>query len=198
MKVKITNKVLQNYNQILKVHKMYYDFVVVEDAMGESTTIKREDVKFIPEHEQENILLKCKDIVKIKLDKGMTMLFYKALVDCIEGNIKKKIKTITLLKDNYRIIRRGIWEKELLLVVNDVIPLEIKVIGKNYDGMFNINIRNFKKEEFIEQCNFDMEQISIDISSKESLIKTYKKAIKKVLNKQTKGKNINSEGEEVQ
>lgn len=195
MKIKITNKELQNYNEIFKVQKMYYDFVVVEDQKGKSTTLKRGDVKFIPEYEQENILLKCKDIVKIKLDKGMTMLFYKALINCIEENINKKVKAIIVLKDNYRVIRRGLWEKSLLLVINDEIPLEIKVVGKNYDVMFDINIRNLKQEEFLEQCDFDMEQINMDIDSREKLIKTYKKTIKKVLNKQAKGNNIGIEGE---
>lgn len=183
MKARVINKQDKYYNNIYKVHKMNYDYIIVYLEDNSECSMEREAVEFIPENEEEDIIVNCKDLIKIKLNNGIAFTFYKLLTSCIQEKIQNDIDNITVLTDTYNINRRGIWEKKLFLVINDKIPLTVDVIGRKYDDTFNITINDVSKDDFLKMCTEDIKQIQEDIKEKENLLKIYEKTRKNVLKK---------------
>lgn len=180
MKVKVIDKSLGCYDMEFKVLKMNYDDIVVSKG-DERYHFKRDEVKFISECNSEDILIECKDIIKIKLDRGMSLLVYTKLVCFIEDKINGKIKGINVLKDEYRVIRRGLWEKKLFLVINEETPLEVSVIGTNFSNKFDITIKDIELERFVEGCLIEIKEMEDLIKQKKDLSLRYKKALQNVV-----------------
>lgn len=180
MKVRIKNKSLRCYEKEFKVIKMNYDYIVVYDG-NERRRFHKDEVEFISEYNYENVILDCKDIIKIRLDRGMSLLLYSKLVSCIESKTEGKIKRINVLKDEYRIIRKGLWEKNLFLVINEEIPLYINIIGRNFDRNFDITIKDMSLEQFVGDCTSEIKQLETLIKEKKALSERYRRALKNVI-----------------
>ena len=187
MKIRVVNNKLTLFNNELQVMNMNYDMVV---AKYEKDTIKlsKEDVLFIAENQYEEIILKCRDLLKIKLDKTMYIGFYAELVDKLEQVIDKSIKNIEVLVDKYYLIKKGLWEKDLILVINEEIPLEVNVIGKNYSKSFDIVIKEISLRDFTNNCCLEMDMLKLQIKEKQRMIDRYGKILVNVLNKSIKVK----------
>lgn len=180
MKVKVINKSLNCYDMEFKVLKMNYDDIVVYDG-EERRHFQRDEVKFISEYNYEDIIIQCKDIIKIRLDRGMPLVVYTKLAYFIEDKINGKIKSINVLKDEYRIIRRGLWEKELFLVINEETPIEVNIIGRNFAKNCDITIRAIELGQFIEECLTEIKELEDLIKQKKELSQRYKKVLQNVI-----------------
>lgn len=180
MKVKVINEELSLYNNEFKVINLNYDMVEIQGEEQKLYLLK-DDVEIIPENKYEDAILRCRDIIKIKLNKGISLLFYTALIDCIELTIKKDIETIDLLQDDFDIIKKGIWEKRIVIVVNEKTALTISVIGRNYGNKFDITIKDNVLLDFIKDCCFQIEGLNKEVNAKMNLIDRYNKAIKDVI-----------------
>jgi hypothetical protein len=185
MKVKIINNKLSHYNEELKVQKLNYDMVEVQSD-DEKLYYNQEDVKIIPENEYEKAILRCKDIVKIKLNRGISLLFYTSVLDNLEKTIGSKVESIDLLKDDYRPLRKGLWEKLLLVVVNEEYAFTIDVTGKSFGNNFDVIIAERRLEDFIDECKVEIEWLENEIEDRNKLICRYKKAIKDVISNNNK------------
>lgn len=163
-----------------KVQKMNYDDIVVYDGT-ERRHFRRDEVEFISESTYEDILIECKDIIKIKLDRGMSLNVYTKLVCFIEDKTNGKIKNINVLKDEYKVIRKGLWEKKLFLVINKTTPLEVSIIGRNFSKTFDITIKDIELERFIEGCISEIKELNDSIKRKKDLSDRYKKALQNVI-----------------
>ena len=182
MKVKIINSNSDDYQKELKLRRMNYDQVVVNypNEKGIKVFDKRE-VEFITENEIDEFLIKYSDFLKIKLNRGISVALYKCILDTIENELKIDFKSLNLLRDKYIVNKRGIWEKEILCVINDIMPIRIVASGQNFKKSgFNININEISKEEFLEICAFEIKKINKEIKEKEDLLGRYGKAIEKV------------------
>ncbi|MDU5263667.1 MAG: hypothetical protein E6176_14725 [Clostridium celatum] len=182
MKVKIINSNSDDYQKELKLRRMNYDQVVVNypNEKGIKVFDKRE-VEFITENEIDEFLIKYSDFLKIKLNRGISVALYKCILDTIENELKIDFKSLNLLRDKYIVNKRGIWEKEILCVINDIMPIRIVASGQNFKKSgFNININEISKEEFLEICEFEIKKINKEIKEKEDLLGRYGKAIEKV------------------
>ena len=92
-------------------------------------------------------------------------------------------KSLNLLKDKYIVNKRGIWEKEILCVINDTMPVKIIANGQNFKKTgFNIGIDEISKEEFLEICTFEIKKINKEVKEKEYLLARYGEAIEKIKN----------------
>ena len=182
MKVKIINSNSEDYQKELKLRRMNYDQVVVNYPGGKGIKVfDKLDVEFITESEIDEFLIKYSDFLKIKLNRGISVVLYKAILDTIENELKINFNGLNLLKDKYAVNKRGIWEKEILCVINE----NIKIIadGQNFKKSgFNINIEEVEKEEFLEICAFEIKKINKEIKEKEDLLKRYGEGIEKIKN----------------
>lgn len=180
MKIKVVNKDYTMFDQEYKVVNMNYDMVVVNNE-GDKVPLKMEDVEVIPENDYENIVAECRDILKVRLDKGISLAFYTALFQCIKEKINGQITSIDVFKDDYKVSRRGIWEKSLMIVVNDAVPFEITAVAESHTKKFSITVKDMPLEKFVETTSYNIRQIKKEISQKEMLVNLYKNAVKKVL-----------------
>ena len=182
MKVKIINSNSEDYQKELKLRRMNYDQVVV-NYPGEKgiKVFDKVEVEFITESEVDEFLIKYNDFLKIKLNRGISVALYKGILDTIENELKIDFKGLNLLRDKYVVNKRGIWEKEILCVINDVIPIKITASGQNFKKSgFNIGIDEISKEEFLEICAFEIKKINKEIKEKEDILSRYGEAIEKI------------------
>lgn len=180
MRAKVKNQSLCLYNKELKVIKMNYDDIIVLDG-DTNIHVQRDDVDFISECTYEDVIIRCEDIIKIKLNRGISIALYTKLVGFIEDKIEEKIAGIDVLKDEYRIIKKGLWEKDILLVINDKKPLHINIIGRNYSDKFDITIKDIRLEDFIDECLSEIEELEAEIQQKKNLSKRYEKSVANVI-----------------
>ena len=182
MKVKIINPNSEDYQKELKLRRMNYDQVVV-NYPGEKgiKVFDKVEVEFIIESEVDEFLIKYNDFLKIKLNRGISVALYKGILDTIENELKIDFKGLNLLRDKYVVNKRGIWEKEILCVINDVMPIKITASGQNFKKSgFNIGIDEISKEEFLEICAFEIKKINKEIKEKEDILSRYGEAIEKI------------------
>lgn len=184
MIVKIVNTECEDYNKEFKLRRMNYDQVVVNypDSKG-IRVFNKDSVEFITETEIDEFLVKYDDFLKIKLNRGISVALYKAILDTIENEYNIEFKSLNLLKDKYAINKRGVWEKEILCVINEIIPIKINASGQNFKKSgFNIKVEEVNKEEFFEICSFEIKKINKEIKEKEDILARYGMAIEKIKN----------------
>lgn len=184
MIVKIVNTECEDYNKEFKLRRMNYDQVVVNypDSKG-IRVFNKDSVEFITETEIDEFLVKYNDFLKIKLNRGISVALYKAILDTIENEYNIEFKSLNLLKDKYAINKRGVWEKEILCVINEIIPIKINASGQNFKKSgFNIKVEEVNKEEFFEICSFEIKKINKEIKEKEDILARYGMVIEKVKN----------------
>ena len=184
MIVKIVNTECEDYNKEFKLRRMNYDQVVVNypDSKG-IRVFNKGSVEFITETEIDEFLVKYNDFLKIKLNRGISVALYKAILDTIENEYNIEFKSLNLLKDKYAINKRGVWEKEILCVINEIIPIKINASGQNFKKSgFNIKVEEVNKEEFFEICSFEIKKINKEIKEKEDILARYGMVIEKVKN----------------
>lgn len=182
MIVKIVNTECEDYNKEFKLRRMNYDQVVVNypDSKG-IRVFNKDSVEFITETEIDEFLVKYNDFLKIKLNRGISVALYKAILDTIENEYNIEFKSLNLLKDKYAINKRGVWEKEILCVINEIIPIKINASGQSFKKSgFNIKVEEVNKEEFFEICSFEIKKISKEIKEKEEILARYGMAIEKI------------------
>ncbi|MDO5780686.1 MAG: hypothetical protein Q4Q02_09210, partial [Clostridium sp.] len=172
MKVKIINSNSDDYQKELKLRRMNYDQVVVNYPNEKGIKVfDKAEVQFITESEIDEFLIKYSDFLKIKLNRGISVALYKGILDTIENELKSDFKSLNLLRDKYVVNKRGIWEKEILCVINDIMPIKIMANGQNFKKSgFNINIDEISTEEFLEICAFEIKKINKEIKEKEDLL----------------------------
>ena len=184
MIVKIVNTECEDYNKEFKLRRMNYDQVVVNypDSKG-IRVFNKDSVEFITETEIDEFLVKYNDFLKIKLNRGISVALYKAILDTIENEYNIEFKSLNLLKYKYAINKRGVWEKEILCVINEIIPIKINASGQNFKKSgFNIKVEEVNKEEFFEICSFEIKKINKEIKEKEDILARYGMAIEKIKN----------------
>lgn len=184
MIVKIVNTECEDYNKEFKLRRMNYDQVVVNypDSKG-IRVFNKDSVEFITEIEIDEFLVKYNDFLKIKLNRGISVALYKAILDTIENEYNIEFKILNLLKDKYAVNKRGVWEKEILCVINEIIPIKINASGQNFKKSgFNIKVEEVNKEEFFEICSFEIKKINKEIKEKEDILARYGMAIEKIKN----------------
>lgn len=184
MIVKIVNTECEDYNKEFKLIRMNYDQVVVNypDSKG-IRVFNKDSVEFITEIEIDEFLVKYNDFLKIKLNRGISVALYKAILDTIENEYNIEFKSLNLLKDKYAVNKRGVWEKEILCVINEIIPIKINASGQNFKKSgFNIKVEEVNKEEFFEICSFEIKKINKEIKEKEDILARYGMAIEKIKN----------------
>ena len=179
MLVKIIDKTLDDYDKEFKVRRMNYDQVVVNYPSSKGIKVfNNSEIDFITESEVDEFLIKYNDFLKIKLNRGISVGLYKALLEIIESQLNIKFENLNLLRDKHVVNKRGIWEKEIIAVINKSIPVKILAVGQNFKKVgFNINLDQIDENEFFDMCYFEIEKIENEIKLKEDSLARYGMAI---------------------
>lgn len=184
MRVKVINSNLSDYGKEFKVRRMNYDQVVVNYPGAKGINVfNKIDLEFITESEVDKFLIKYNDFLKIKLNRGISVTLYKAILDAIENELNIDFENLNLLKDKYSVNKRGVWEKEILCLINNKFAIKIVASGQNFKKSgFNIEIIEVLKEEFLEICAIEIKKINKEIKEKEDLLARYGESIEKINN----------------
>lgn len=182
MLAKIINKNLEEFEREFKVRRMNYDQVVVNYPSDIGLKVfDKKDVEYIKQTEIDEFLIKYSDFLKIKLNRGISIALYKALLESIEAELDIIFENLNLLKDKYEVNKRGVWEKEILAVINYKIPVKLITSGQNFKKSgFNISIEIIEEKEFFEICKFEINKIQEEIKEKERILSRYGMAIEKM------------------
>lgn len=182
MLAKIINKDLEEFEREFKVRRMNYDQVVVNYPSNIGLKVfDKKDVEYIKQTEIDEFLIKYSDFLKIKLNRGISIALYKALLESIEAELDIIFENLNLLKDKYEVNKRGVWEKEILAVINYKIPVKLITSGQNFKKSgFNISIEIIEEKEFFEICKFEINKIQEEIKEKERILSRYGMAIEKM------------------
>jgi hypothetical protein len=191
MRIRVINQELSEFNHDYKVKNINYDMVVVQEN-NETIPFAMDDIELIPENKYDDLIIKYKDILKIRLGHNISAALYTALVRCIEDKTGEKLKHLDVLNDEYSVNKRGIWEKKLVVVVNHVVPLNITVIGEKYVEKFSITFKDITLQDFIDGCSENIKRIRKEIEEKENDIKAYKRAINEMLKNSVNAMDDNS------
>jgi hypothetical protein len=184
VKVKIINHDLEECGNIFKVRRMNFDKIIVNypNEMG-IKSFSFQDVECISENEIDEFLIENKEFLKIKLKRGISVIFYNALYTSIKIEIKEEIKNLSVIKDKYKINKSGIWEKEILLIINDKFPLEVLASGKNFRrSQYNIIINRLEKDNCLELWYEEIRNIERDINEKTLILSGFKADMEKFKN----------------
>lgn len=178
MKVKVINKESSDFEKEFKVRRMNFDQVVVNYPSSEGMkTFDNKEVEFLVESEIDKFLINHKDFLKIKLNRGISVVLYKLLLENIEEQLKEELLELNLLRDKYSVNKRGIWDKEIICVVNKKVPLKIVANGQNFKkNGYSVEINEIKKEEFFELCSFEIKKIEKEIKEKQEILIRYGKS----------------------
>lgn len=182
MLAKIINKDLEEFEREFKVRRMNYDQVVVNYPSDIGLKVfDKKDVEYIKQTEIDEFLIKYSDFLKIKLNRGISIALYKALLESIEAELDIIFENLNLLKDKYEVNKRGVWEKEIFAVINYKIPVKLITSGQNFKKSgFNISIEIIEEKEFFEICKFEINKIQEEIKEKERILSRYGMAIEKM------------------
>lgn len=165
-----------------KVRRMTYVDVIVNYPSGTGLkNYKYDKVELIEETEIDKFLIENKEFLKIKLNRGISVFFYKMLKECIEEEIDEELKDFNLLRDKYNVNKRGIWNKEIICMINKKNPYIIDASGQNFkrEG-YSINIQPIQNEEFIKASKKQIEKLNEEINRKKSVIESYEEAISNI------------------
>lgn len=184
MIAKVINSNLEDYGKEFKVRRLNYEQAVVNYPGNKGIKVfSKGDIEFITEGEVDEFLIKYDDFLKIKLNRGISVALYKVILETVEEQFNNKFECLNLLRDKYIVNKRGIWEKEILCVINNNIPIKIVASGQNFKKSgFNISINEIDKEEFFEICSFEIKKINKEIKEKEDILARYGMAIEKIKN----------------
>ena len=196
MLAKIINKDLEEFEREFKVRRMNYDQVVVNYPSDIGLKVfDKKDVEYIKQTEIDEFLIKYSDFLKIKLNRGISIALYKALLESIEAELDIIFENLNLLKDKYEVNKRGVWEKDILAVINYKIPVKLITSGQNFKKSgFNIYIEIIEEKEFFEICKFEINKIQEEIKEKERILSRYGMAIDKMKDTENLVKMLEWEG----
>ena len=182
MKFRITNENIEGYNTELKIRRMNYDQVVVNYQNNSGIkTFKINEGELVSEGEVDDIIKKYNDLLKIKINRGTSALFYKGIIDSIEESIEE-VKSLKVLNDFTKSTsKRGIWDKEILIYLNESYPIKIEASGRNFrEDSYKFNIKVIEEAEFIEMCHFNIGKSKNQIGWRERQLNVYKKIVEKI------------------
>lgn len=180
MKAKVLNNKNYNSNENFKVLSMNYDFVMIK-LNDDKKILKSSEVELLSENKGEDIFIYYKDILKIKLDNGIPMNFYASFISFIEEIIQSKIKKIDVLEDNFSFIKKGIWEKKLVVIINESKIFKISAIGEKFCEDFRFTIKQINLVEFIDYSNFQIKELQKQIEEKQELKNRYERSLEGVI-----------------
>ena len=182
MKVKVINNKLEDFERVFKVRRMNYDQVLVNYSVGTGLKcFEFNDVEFIGETKIDEFLIENKEYLKIKLKRGISVVFYSALKNSLESEIHEEAKRLNVLIDKYKVNKRGIWEKDIVLMINEKFPIQVNASGQNFrKDSYNIDIRTIQKDDFLQLCNAEIERINKEINNRRLEVDSFKVAINQV------------------
>jgi len=175
MQVKVINNELDDFGGTFKVRRMNFDNIIVNYPTESGIkNFSSSDVECISENDIDKFLIENKDFLKIKLKRGISVVFYNALYDSIKFDIKEEIENLNVIKDKYKINKRGIWDKEISLIINNKFPLEVIASGQNFKkDEYHIIINRLEKDNFLEICNVEIENIESEIELMNGMLSSF-------------------------
>jgi hypothetical protein len=150
--------------KVINESSNYFDMVISVKLAGPShifgyipntrtrVQLPYEDVELTFEHEWEKSIIKYKSLLNIKLPAAASMKLYAAICYVVEQHFNGGIRNISVVKDVEEKVRKGYWYKNIEIIINNVYPVNIRVTGRNYTDLYNINAEDMDVKSFAAEC----------------------------------------------
>lgn len=162
MKCRVVSENHTHYNVLFDVRFLSYNLVRgIDKSTLNRIDVGFEDVEFIFDAGWEEELVKCRDIFSIKKPSEASYYFYYAVLKSLEAHVGGAIENMTVIKENDLASKR-VWIKKAEAFVNGK-PVIIEVTGKKKCNNFDINITDIDKEDFIHDCEKELEKLKIGL-----------------------------------
>lgn len=163
MKIRVFDKNSVYYNMIFSVDKASYEKISCKYD-DKDIVFNFSDVELIGENVFDELVISYRELLKINLKKEMSHFILFKLISCLEETFKEKIDALEVIKDKDFKIKKGFYDKRLILLVNKKNPVQVNIIGTNYSKNIDIDITRIEQEEFYALLNDELEKINLDIS----------------------------------
>lgn len=183
MKAKVINESSKYFQMIIPV-KLASSCHIFGYIPGTRTKVQvpYEDVELIFEHEWEKSAVKYKNLLDIRLPRAASMRLYAAICFVLEQHFNGIIKSISVVRDIEEKVRKGYWYKNIDIMVNSTHPMNIRITGKNYANLYDINIEDMDIESFVSECTDDINKLKELISKSSEKLRLYEKVMYEMKN----------------
>jgi hypothetical protein len=162
MKCRVISENHTHFNVIFDVRFLSYNLVrVLDKTTNNKLDIGFEDVEFLCDAAWEEELIKYRDVFNIKKPEEASYYFYYAVLKSLEAHVGSNIENMVVINDNDLASKR-VWIKKAEALVNGR-PVIIEVTGKKKCNNFDIQITDIDKEDFLRDCEKELEKLKIGL-----------------------------------
>jgi hypothetical protein len=162
MKCRVVSENHAHFNVIFDVRFLSYNLIRGLDKNTlNKIDVGFEDVEFIFDAGWEEELVKCRDMFSIKKPDEASYYFYYAVLKSLEAHVGGGIENMTVIKE-HDLASKRVWIKKAEALVNGR-PVIIEITGKKKCNTFDINITDIDKEDFIHDCEKELEKLKIGL-----------------------------------
>jgi hypothetical protein len=121
-----------------------------------------DDVEFIFDASWEEELIRNREILRVTKPEQASYYMYYAILKSIEAHIEDEVKNIVVIKDKDMNTKK-VWIKKIEAFANGK-PILIDITGKKYSNIFDIKITDLNKEDFMYDCEKELEKLKIGLN----------------------------------
>lgn len=181
MRAKVINEASEHFGSVIDVRSIDYRYVTGYKDGRERIRVGFDEVKLECDSEWEKDVVKYRELLKIK-SQVPSMKFYAALCYAIEQHFDFEIKNIQVVNDINEKVRKNYWYKNIECLINVTRPVNIRVLGRDYSGLYDISIEDIEYEEFAKGCSEGIHRLRRLIDESNEKLAVYEKALKGMTN----------------
>ena len=118
--------------------------------------------------------MKHRELLGIKLPAATSAKFYAALCSAIEQHCKPEIESIQIICDLEEKARKKYWYKNIDLLINGNDPVNIRMTGRNYSDIYDIDIEDIDIECLSCECRDNIAKLEAMIEESRKKICFYR------------------------
>lgn len=162
MKAKIIDEKNNSYGKIFEVVHLSFDTAAgYEKGIRVPIYAPLKAIEFIFDYNWEKEIVKHRNILNIIKPKKASYYLYYAILKSLRDHLGEEIIEIDVIKDSDEDVKRA-WIKRIEVVCNGR-PISVEIVGKNYANVFDIKASDIKIEEFIRECQEEIEELKIGL-----------------------------------
>lgn len=178
MKARVINEASEHFGSIIDVYSINYKYIAGLNKDGyRKVKIPFDEVNFEFDSQWEKDVVKYRGLLKIK-NPPSSMKFYAALCYAIEQHFQFEIKSILVVNDINEKVRKNYWYKNIDILINNTMPINIRVLGRDYSSLYDISIEDIDGDKFARRCSEGIYRLRKLINESSGKLSVYERVLK--------------------
>jgi hypothetical protein len=162
VKAKVIEKKHEFFGSTFEVAYLAYDKIAGNDLINKDIIAAGlDEVEFIFDAEWEKEIIYNSEVLNIKKPKKASYYMYYAIIKSIIEHTGEAIRDLIILDDN-EMDSKKVWIKKIKASANEK-PIIINITGQNYNNVFEIKITDMDRDEFIKDCEDEINKLKIGL-----------------------------------